>query len=46
MKIYTDNGVYLGKVDYVEDNLWFFPNRPMSEYMLEEALRIVKKIKH
>lgn len=44
MRIHAKNGCYLGKLDYVDSNLIFFPKGNMTKYMLEETLRIVKKL--
>lgn len=44
MKIYAENGVYLGIVEYENFRYTFKPKFDMSEYMLEETLKIVKKL--
>jgi hypothetical protein len=44
MKIYAKNGYYLGIIEYENQTYILKPDRYMTEYMLEEALRIIKKL--
>jgi hypothetical protein len=44
MKLYAENGVYLGYIENINGRIEFFTNRSMTEYMLEEALKIIKKL--
>lgn len=45
MKIYAENGVYLGTVECENYNYIFKPPKGnMSEYMVEETLKIMKKL--
>lgn len=44
MKIYADNGTYLGKVECENTYYIFKPRGNMTKYMLEQTLKRIRKI--
>lgn len=44
MKIYASNGVYLGVIENNKGIISLVPERIMTLYMLEEAVKQMKKV--
>ena len=42
-KVYTRNGAFLGKIIHKDACYWLEPVGDMTEYMLKEAYRILKR---
>lgn len=47
MKVYADNGVYLGEVIWEDNHFWLriTHRTTMSEYMLEQAAQRLREVK-